>query len=371
MIWAVFAAMALVALALATLPLWRGPRRGAEADRLSVYGRQLAEIDGEEARGLLTAEAARAARIEVERRILRLGEATADGMTADYGGRGLLAGAAVAAVAGAFGLYLWIGHPGLPDQPARHEGDAPLKQAAAGAPTLDALVDKLIAYLDANPEAMEGWSHLRRAAPALGREADLAAALERAVRARPQNMDLRVLYAESLILMGQGQVNPAARLALQEAMAVDPSHPAVRYYTALALLQANKPAEAEDVLQKLLAEAPPEAEWRGQIVEKINEAQAAQGKGGDKADAAAAIAAMPADQQMQQIRAMVDGLAARLESAPDDAEGWLRLARAYRVLNEPEKAAAALARGRAVAEKSGDKALVTGFDAEATALKGN
>jgi cytochrome c-type biogenesis protein CcmH len=43
------------------------------------------------------------------------------------------------------------------------------------------------------------------------------------------------------------------------------------------------------------------------------------------------------------IRGMVDGLAARLQQNPDDAAGWQRLANAYRVLGEDEKAAEAAA----------------------------
>lgn len=201
MMWGIFVLMALVALGLATLPLWRRPRAVAEADRLTVYGRQLAELDQETARGLLSPQAAQAARLEIERRILRLNETAAQPVT---GGKALVAGAAVMALGGAFGLYLWLGHPELPDHPARVAGAAELKESVAGAPTLNALLDRLIAYLDANPDAMEGWDHLRRAAVSVGREADFAAALERAVRARPDNADLRVLYAESLILMGQG-----------------------------------------------------------------------------------------------------------------------------------------------------------------------
>jgi cytochrome c-type biogenesis protein CcmH len=44
------------------------------------------------------------------------------------------------------------------------------------------------------------------------------------------------------------------------------------------------------------------------------------------------------------IRGMVDRLAARLEQNPNDKEGWARLARAYDVLGETDKAAAARAR---------------------------
>jgi cytochrome c-type biogenesis protein CcmH len=49
---------------------------------------------------------------------------------------------------------------------------------------------------------------------------------------------------------------------------------------------------------------------------------------------------------------MVDRLAARLEQNPNDKEGWIRLAHAYDVLGETEKAAAARARA---AEAPGGK----------------
>ena len=42
------------------------------------------------------------------------------------------------------------------------------------------------------------------------------------------------------------------------------------------------------------------------------------------------------------IRGMVDGLAARLAANPRDLDGWLMLARSYRVLGETDKAQAAL-----------------------------
>lgn len=55
-----------------------------------------------------------------------------------------------------------------------------------------------------------------------------------------------------------------------------------------------------------------------------------------------AIAEMPADQRQASIRAMVDGLAARLESEPRDVEGWARLMRSRVVLGEKDVAATAL-----------------------------
>jgi cytochrome c-type biogenesis protein CcmH len=60
-------------------------------------------------------------------------------------------------------------------------------------------------------------------------------------------------------------------------------------------------------------------------------------------DMAAAEQMLPEDRQ-RVIRGMVEKLAARLADQPDDIEGWRRLARAWEVLNEPEKAAEARAR---------------------------
>ena len=50
------------------------------------------------------------------------------------------------------------------------------------------------------------------------------------------------------------------------------------------------------------------------------------------------------EEQAEQIRGMVEGLAARLAEQPDDAEGWRMLARSYGVLGERAKAAEAAQR---------------------------
>ncbi len=56
----------------------------------------------------------------------------------------------------------------------------------------------------------------------------------------------------------------------------------------------------------------------------------------------------PAERAMM-IEGMVSGLAARLEEAPDDLEGWTMLARSYGVMGEFQKSADAFARASALA----------------------
>jgi cytochrome c-type biogenesis protein CcmH len=58
---------------------------------------------------------------------------------------------------------------------------------------------------------------------------------------------------------------------------------------------------------------------------------------------------MSPEERQAMIRSMVDRLAARLEQNPNDKDGWTRLARAYDVLGETEKAEAARARAAQVA----------------------
>ena len=68
-----------------------------------------------------------------------------------------------------------------------------------------------------------------------------------------------------------------------------------------------------------------------------------------------AIQQMSPEEQAEMIRGMVDKLAAKLEANPDDADGWRKLARAYQVLGENDKAKNALDRAAKVEAKAAKK----------------
>ena len=59
----------------------------------------------------------------------------------------------------------------------------------------------------------------------------------------------------------------------------------------------------------------------------------------------AGAADMTPEQRQGMIRGMVDNLATKLRENPNDADGWLRLGRAYKVLGEQDKSVEALASG--------------------------
>ncbi len=100
-----------------------------------------------------------------------------------------------------------------------------------------------------------------------------------------------------------------------------------------------------------MAKAPPYMPWVKELREKIaamsSEATPSQSEANvPRQSQEAAIAAMPAPEQNTAIRGMVDRLAARLAQNGQDIEGWLRLVRAYKVLNEADKARTALDEAR-------------------------
>jgi cytochrome c-type biogenesis protein CcmH len=342
MIWFWSAAVLLLAAVLAVLlrPLIRLPRSGAESgEAVAVFRRQLIELDADAAQGRLLPEAADAARTEVARRLLLAADREAAGAASAGGGAAELSwriGAAVgiAAVlpAAAIAIYLWAGAPFAIGSSAR--ADAALR--AHQETELRAAADALAARTKADPGNLEDWLMLGRTLASLERFAEAREAYRHALALTPDRPELHAELGEMLVLEGQGVVTPAAIAEFAKAG----GDPRARYYTAEAALQQGDTEKGLALLHALLADAPADAPWRKAIVERL--AQIAPGAAPAGGEAPEAQAAM--------IRGMVARLAARLEQHPDDKEGWARLAHAYEVLGEPDKAATARRRADSAAE---------------------
>jgi len=361
-LWIAAAALTVATLALVLAPLLRSrtpPPARVEFD-LAVFRDQLAEVDRDWERGLLDAEQAEAARIEVERRML----AAADDKTPAppeprhrHGGLVFAALAIVLVPAGAFGLYLTLGTPGIPDQPwAARKTPGP---AAEGPASMETAVTKLAERLQSDPDNADGWILLGRSYLTLERYPEAAEAFRRALALNGTEPDLAAAYGEALVAAAGGQMTPDARQAFQDALGSAPDNPKARYYLALDRAQQG---DLEGALQgwvDLVRISPPDAPWLPTVRQQITRAAAELGiepttgeaapPGPTRADMEAA-AEMSAEERGQMIRSMVERLAARLEDQPDDRDGWLRLARAYEVLGEPDKARDARARAEALAK---------------------
>jgi cytochrome c-type biogenesis protein CcmH len=361
-----------------------------EAYNLAVYRDQLAEIDRDLARGLLTAEQAETARAEIGRRILALD----DGETPPPAGRsvgrlvgpGPLAAAIVAILTmpvAALLIYAGIGSPGLSDQPFAERSNGGAGAAADGAPKLsmqEALA-KLRAHLKAKPDDLTGWLLLARSEVGLRRYREGAEAYRRAAELSSYRPDIAAEWGEAQV-MAEGTVTPAAAKAFEAGLQDKASAPKSRYYLAQAKLEQGNPRGALRDWADLAADSSPDAEWQPLLRQRIAEVAKAEGidpasvmpsaatadsaapslsaaTGAPSREAVAAVAKATEGASPEERRAMVEDmvarLASRLEQQPDDAEGWARLGRSYMVLQQPAKARDAYA--RAAQLRPGDAAL--------------
>ena len=357
MLWLLFALMTASVLALLAWPLLRPPvgSGGRRELTLAVYRRQLAELRDEAARGLIDETARAEAGREIERRLLaadKAGEAAALGRPSWR--RGVLLALLLALPALAALLYLGLGTPTAPGAPwAARQPASPSTRAG----DTDSLLAQLAERMRQNPDDPKGWRLLGRSYLRIGRYAEAASAFQRLLNLLPDDVDARLDLGEAMTFAASGQVTPLARVAFEAALQRRPDSARARYYLGLVAWQAGEPQAAYDRWLALAREAPADAPWLPLVIERLRaaaarldidlaaELPAARGPGA--ADVAAA-AEMSAEERQAMIRGMVDGLAARLERAPDDFDGWMRLGRARRVLGEPEAAAAAFARALAL-----------------------
>ena len=368
-----------LAILLVPLLLRRHTPASRESYNLAVYRDQLAEIDRDAARGLLSAEQAEAARAEIGRRILALQPGAPSPpmpppQPSPASGGGLGRGLVVAAVSvlavpfAAWLLYARLGAPALPDQPFAARTTA--AKATAGIEHIDLgeAVGKIAAHLKEHPEDLRGWLLLGRTELSLGHYAEAVDAYRHAADLSGHRADIMGDWGEAQVIAADGTVTPAAREAFEAALGDKESAPRSRYYLALAKSQQGDAKGALQGWVDLAADAPADAEWLPLVQQRIAEAAAklgldpatlktSSGMPSPAAVAATAQATAGASQEERRamILAMVGNLAARLEQQPDDVDGWARLGRSYMVLNEPQKAREAYA--HAVKLKPDDAAL--------------
>ena len=369
------AVMTVVVVATVLAPLVKGAREApsrAQFDR-AVYRDQLKELGRDVARGLIDADQAATARLEIERRLLAA-DAQPEAAPARSAGSPLLALSLSLALSTAAALiYLALGSPGVPDQPYAARGPERARFAATGQhEDLDKAAAALEEKLKANPESDADWLLLARTQAALGHWQRSAEAYREAMRLTKGRPDVASAYGEMLVFAADGIVTPRAREAFSAALARDPADTASRYYLALADAQEGKAQAAIDAWQKLAADQGADSKLRAELETRIADTAKAAGlpvpalaapAGGPGTNDMAKAAQMTPEQRQQMIRGMVEGLAAKLQANPDDLAGWMRLARAYTVLNERDKAAEAYE--RAAKLKPGDPEILL---AEADAL---
>jgi cytochrome c-type biogenesis protein CcmH len=373
---------------------------------LRVYRDQLDELERDHAQGRIGTADLEAARIEIQRRMLaadaesRAAAERSQSATSPSRRMLLVVVMVFFVPAAALAAYMHSGNPTLPNQAFADRADERLaaqqarSKARTDAPSkahpqataqdgqhegMGEMVTRLEQRLKDDPRDLEGWVLLGRSYLVSRDYPKAAEALRQAVGLSQGDPRTLAAYGEALTMAADGSVTPDARAAFEKALERMPGEPRARFYIGLASSQRDEFEAALKQWIALEADTPPGAGWEALLKSHIDRVAGQSGidvealrlgerakrpiplaqtkqppskaaPGPTQGQVAAAQNMSPADRQ-NMIKGMVKGLAARLEQAPDDVDGWMRLGRSYGVLNQQENSIRAYARAAEQAPK--------------------
>ncbi len=371
-LWLTAGLLMAISLTVLVWPLLGRHRPDTEDPELMVYTDQLEETKRDVERGLLSEQDAGNLRVEITRRIDRLSsvresyDAGTDETAAMHVDRAVIAVVSAILLVGSFGVYANLGSPDKRDLPLSARSAGPqIEPTAETAQTsdLNQLADNLADKLAAQPNNLNGWMLLGRTFMTLDRWKDATGALARAYRLSPDGPDVAASFAEALYMANGRSFKRQSKAVLQAALKANPRDAKSLFYWGLAQALDKEHGAALQTWTNLRAISQSNAPWLSVLTRRMQESARAGGidiatlkptlapmgsarpanqqeRGPSHEDVKAAQQLSPED-RMAFIRSMVDGLAQRLQDNPNDLAGWKRLARAYQVLGDSEKARAA------------------------------
>jgi len=354
-----FALMTAAAIFAVLWPLGRSAAAVRSGSDVAVYRDQLDEVARDRAAGLIGEAEAEAARVEVSRRLIAAAD-TADAQTQSPPRPGETfrrRAAAVVVLVGlpalAAALYLALGSPQLPGQAIANRAATPSENN-----TLDALVARVEAHLEKNPEDGRGWEVIAPVYMRFGRYEDAVKALRNALRFNGASADREADLGEALMAAANGVVTDEAKAAFEHARSQDAKNPKARFFLGVAAQQDGQGAAAVAIWRDLLKDTRPDSPWAGFVREALARVDAAPGEErtpGPSADDVAAAEQMNPEDRSAMVRGMVERLAERLKREGSDVEGWLRLVRAYTVMGDRDRAVSAASEARRALGHDTDK----------------
>lgn len=261
MFWGIATLMVLAGLALVLPPLLlrRNGREEAtpEAANLAIYRERLADLEADLANGNLDRAEYEEAHRELEQGVL------ADAGDAGTGGASgrhqparitsVVVAVAMPAVAVALYLYLGVGE--------RPETAPPAAGGAGGAmPSPQAMVARLEARLQADPDNVRGWRMLGRSYLVLERYPEAVKALGRARELAGDDAPLLTQYAEALAMTRGADLTGEPQRLLEQALALQPRFPEALWLAGYAAFQGGQHERAIRHWEKLLSQYPEDGE---------------------------------------------------------------------------------------------------------------
>lgn len=241
------------------------------ASNLAVYRDQLAGLDADLRSGTLSAAQYEQAKLEIERRVLD--EAGGEGIPTPQAARnGRWTAVVLAATIPlcAASLYWLLGSP---------EAVLPQRAGVAGgtpglaAHEIEAMVAKLAARLEQNPDDANGWMMLARSYAAMQRFPEAIAAYAKATALVKDDADLLADYADLLATSASRNLEGRPLELVMQALKLDPNQWKALALAGTAAFDRKDYKVAVAYWEKLVQRLPPESQFRQSLTASIDEAR--------------------------------------------------------------------------------------------------
>jgi cytochrome c-type biogenesis protein CcmH len=166
---------------------------------------------------------------------------------------------AAALVLGAAG-YAWQGSPSLPSSPAQ--------PIAAKLKTAESLL-QMRADMDTGYGIGKQWLITADSYARSGKFDYSAAFIQAGLRQHPKNGDLWAGLGVVLMLAGDGQMSPPAKMAFANARKYAPRNRAPDYFAGLVELLEGRPDKTVEIWQGLVNDAPDKAVWAPKLESQL------------------------------------------------------------------------------------------------------
>lgn len=286
--WLAAGLLLLVALSFLLIPVLRGRRAQTEEDRtalnVALYQERVAELQGQQAEGVLSSAQMDSGRAEAARELLADTEG-ADTQRVSRLGKPLPLLAALLVPVLGFVLYL---HFGASDK-------VELSREFAQAPTsLQEMTVRLERAVKAQPDSAEGLYFLARSYMAQDRPADAAKMFERSVALAGRQPELLGQWAQALYFAGGKKFTPQVQGLTDEALKGDPNEVTSLGLIGIAAFEAERYQQAAHYWNRLLAVLPADDPSRSALEGGIAKANEKLVAAGGKAVETPVVATKPA-----------------------------------------------------------------------------
>lgn len=322
--WIVAGVLTLGIAALILKPLLRKTAsRSVEVNPdIAIYRSQLKELERDAAAGAIGEDEVRTARAEISRRLLAANDEAMMSSSGVSSRQRIAIALLVCLVTPALATLVYL-QKGSPDYAATP-------------------------YTDHNGEA-QLWAQYGMAYMNAEQFGEAVEAFQQAIELSDPDAGLYEMLGEAIVMANDRVISGRAIAAFRKALELDPQRERSRYIIAEDTYRGGDRETGVRAFIDLLEETRDpglQAFLKERIESAITEIKAE--LSGDPAAARPEFEAPSrplsgvSEAQSAQINQMVEQLAARLKTEPDNIEGWLRLIRSYTVLQEMEKAREAL-----------------------------